>query len=174
MDRRLAFLVACLVMPAWAAADIYRCQIDGRTTFRDRPCPAGQAGELPSASASGWAGCYRVETHGYETGKVTDLMRVSGNAGHYQLDVPNAPSGGPQGIALRRATVTELGLMGKNLKAEALDGLVADSQDHAQVFMGLFKVRDEYRDAKYFFFGYFSSGWATPTTCTAAPKAPSR
>jgi hypothetical protein len=35
--------------------------------------------------------------------------------------------------------------------------------------IGLYKGRDEYRDIRYFFFGYMANGWAKAVPCPPAP-----
>jgi hypothetical protein len=50
MMRVLAPLLAfCLFLPAAQAQPVYKCRVDGKSSYSDRPCPGGQGQTLPPA-----------------------------------------------------------------------------------------------------------------------------
>ena len=74
--RRLSFLTsllaaAALCAPAAHAADaVYKCRIDGKLSYSDRPCPEGQGQALPPPSAGIPVG----DTAGVATGDSRTLL----------------------------------------------------------------------------------------------------
>lgn len=41
MKHHVPYLLALILLPAWSAAQVYRCQSDDVTIFSDQPCDAG-------------------------------------------------------------------------------------------------------------------------------------
>ena len=169
MFSRNALALICLLVSTAAQAEIYRCEIDGRTTYRDRPCPAGEQQSTALAAKPAFDGCYTIDTAGWESGRRTDLMRFSGSAGHYTMTsvTPSGQKSDP--LPMRRAAPNELRDATRLLQFEVFDGMVlvvpAGTPNQPALPIGLYKGRDTYRDVKYFFFGFLSNGAAKPVPC---------
>jgi hypothetical protein len=169
MSPRNTLPLICLLASATAQADIYRCVIDGRTTFRDKPCPPGELQSTTRDANPVIEGCFVVETPGWESGRQTELMRFGGSAGHYTMS--SAVPSGPQSavVPMRRATAAELRDAARLLKLEVTDAMVwvvpPGTPNQPALPIGLYKGRDAYRDVSYFFYGFFSSGPAKPVPC---------
>lgn len=169
MRPRQAFPLLCLLATTTVQAEIYRCEIDGRTTYRDRPCPAGEKHSMKSAPAKAWEGCYAIEVAGWESGRSVSLMRITGSGGQYTLsDLPET-SRKPTTLPTRRATPGELRDATRGLGFEVFDALVmivpAGTPNQPAIPIGLYKGRDAYRDIRYFFFGFLGNGPAKPAPC---------
>jgi hypothetical protein len=51
MFRFIPFLAACALCPAALAQTIYKCSIENKVSYGDRPCPGGGTVELPAPPA---------------------------------------------------------------------------------------------------------------------------
>ena len=169
MLPRIALVLTCLLAGTAAQADIYRCVIDGRTTFRDKPCPPGEQPSTTHGSNPVIEGCFAVESAGWESGRQAELMRFGGSEGHYTMS--SATPAGPQSavVPMRRASAAELRDAARLLKFEVIDAMVwvvpPDTPNQPALPVGLYKGRDAYRDLSYFFYGFFASGPAKPVPC---------
>ena len=166
---RLACLLAVATLatlrPEPAQAEIYRCTIDGQLTFRDAPCP-GQPATPPNAPMQ--AGCYLVDAPGWESGRQTFTMKISGTGiGRYLFTEPGDPSNTK--LPMRIATADELRTAAKVLDFAPDAALVIevpkDTPNMPQVSLGLYRGRNPYRDTTYFFLGYLANGVARPVAC---------
>jgi hypothetical protein len=169
MSPRNTLALICLLVSTAVQADIYRCVIDGRTTFRDRPCPPGEQQSTARDAKPAWEGCYAIETSGWESGRRTDLMRFAGSAGHYTMTSVTSAGQKSDSLPMRRAAPDELRDAARLLQFEVSDGMVlvvpAGTPNQPALPIGLYKGRDAYRDIKYFFFGFLSNGPAKPVPC---------
>ena len=169
MYPRNVFAPLCLLATTTAQAEIFRCTIDGRTTYRDRPCPPGELQATRPGSKSALEGCFALETSGWEGGRSTSLMRIANSAGHYTMTSLDDKGRDTAVLAMRRATPAELRDATRLLEFDAIDGLVlvvaAGTPNRPALPIGLYKGRDAYRDLRYFFYGYLSNGWAKPASC---------
>jgi hypothetical protein len=169
MLPRIALVLTCLLAGTAAQADIFRCVIDGRTTFRDKPCPPGVQQSKSRDANPVIEGCFAVDTPGWESGRHTELMRFGGSAGHYTMS--SAVPAGPQSavVPMRRATPGEILDATRLLGFEVTDGMVLvvppGTPNQPALPIGLYRGRDAYRDLGYFFYGFFSSGPAKPVPC---------
>ena len=169
MIRKYTLALACLLTSTAVHAEIYRCVIDGLTTFRDRPCPPGEQQSTAPSAKSALDGCFSIETSGWESGRVTTLMRIGGSADHYTMTDVTKPGQGAAPLPLRKATSGELRDATRLLQFEVSDAMVmvvpAGTPNQPALPIGLYKGRDAYRDAKYFFFGFLANGPAKPAAC---------
>jgi hypothetical protein len=169
MLPRIALVLACLLAGTSAQADIFRCMIDGRTTFRDKPCPPGEQQSTTGNMNPVIAGCFAIDFAGWESGRQTEVMRFGGSEGHYTMDSPTPA--GPQSavVPMRRATSAELRDAARLLKFDVTDAMVwvvpPGTPNQPALPIGLYKGRDAYRDLGYFFYGFLSSGPAKPVPC---------
>lgn len=166
------FALATLVVlrPAVTQADIYRCTIDGRLTFRDAACPTQPA---PAPGTPIQLGCYLVDAPGWESGRQPFVVKIGAGGGDkYVMTEPGNTA--QTSLPMRRATPDEL------RAADAVLHLAADSAIVMEVPkgtpnmpalpIGLYRGRNQYRDASYFFFGFLANGAARPVACPTAPK----
>jgi hypothetical protein len=152
-----------------AQADIYRCVIDGRTTFRDKPCPPGEQQSTTREAKPAIEGCFAIETAGWESGRQTELMRFGGSPGHNTMSSV-VPTGQQSTVLpMRPASSGELRDAARLLKFEVTDGMVLvvppGTPNQPALPIGLYKGRDAYRDVSYFFFGFLANGPAKPVPC---------
>jgi hypothetical protein len=167
------FKLACLLAlaalgtfrPAVARADIYRCTIDGRLTFRDAPCPNQPAAPPGTVIAEG---CYEVDAPGWESGRSRFVLKFS-TAGKGRLAMTEPASDGKASVPMRRATPEELRAASALLKFAADAAVVMEvpkgMPNQPAIPIGLYRGRDQYRDDRYFFFGFLANGWARPVAC---------
>lgn len=163
-----AALALGLLLPALAGAEIYRCTIDGRLTFRDKPCPDQPAQAAAAAPGAAMLGCYRLETAGWESGRQVSILRfLADGPGQYAMVSPDDPA--KTRLPMRRATPEELRLAGTALRFPATDGLVMvvpkDTPNMPALPLGLYKGTDAYRDTVYFFYGFMANGSARQVEC---------
>jgi len=161
----MALVVMALLRPAVARADIYRCTIDGRLTFRDAPCPS-QPAPVPGTAIA--QGCYLVNAAGWEGGRQPFTVKITATGNdRYLMTEPGSAAN--SSLPMRRATADEL---------HAADGMLGIAPDSALVMVipkgtpnmpalpiGLYRGRNQYRDATYFFFGFLANGAARPVPC---------
>jgi len=71
--RLLAILLSLLCLTAAQAAQpVYKCRVDGKPSYSDRPCPGGQGETLPPAPAGIPVG----DTAGVTTGDSRTLLEL--------------------------------------------------------------------------------------------------
>ena len=169
MASKKTLALICLLASGAAHAEIYRCVIDGLTTFRDRPCPPGEPQSTSPTTKAPIDGCFSLEIPGWESGRSTALMRIAGSAGHYTMTEVTKPGQGSPPLPMRRARSGELRDATRLLEFEVSDGMVvvvpASTPNQPALPIGLYKGRDAYRDIKYFFFGFIANGPAKPVAC---------
>ena len=153
-----------------APADIYRCTIDGRITFRDAPCPS-QPVPVPGTPIQ--QGCYMVDAAGWESGRQPFMVKMSaaGN-GRYLMTEPGSAAN--SSVPMRRATADELQAADAMLRFAADSAIVLEvpkgTPNMPALPIGLYRGRNNYRDATYFFFGFLTNGAARPVACPLSPK----
>ena len=159
-------VLAMLVYSASASADIYRCQINGHTTFRDRPCQ--RAEPAPAQPADAMTGCYRVDAPGWESGRNVYVVKIAAKGGgRFEWTDPTVKTA--PAIPMRRASAQELLLVTKLLRFPATAGMVMDvpkqTPNQPPVPLGLYKGKDDYLDTVYAFYGFLANGMAKRTSC---------
>jgi len=166
------FAVAAVVVlrPAVARADIYRCMIDGRLTFRDAACPT-QPAPVPGTPIE--QGCYLVDAAGWESGRQPFVVKISASGSDkYLMTEPGSTA--QTSLPMRRATPDELRAADAVLRLAADSAIVLvvpkGTPNMPALPIGLYRGRNQYRDATYFFFGFLANGAARPVACPTAPK----
>lgn len=169
MFRRHVLALICLLAGTATHADTYRCVIDGRTTFRDKPCLPGEQQSTTGDSRPTMDKCYAVEMAGIEGGRQTELMRIDGSDGRYTMSSVQPGGSKPAVVPMRRATSAELRDAARLLKLEVTDAIVmvvpAGTPNQPAIPIGFYQWRDAHRDPVFFFYGFFSSGPAKPVPC---------
>jgi hypothetical protein len=90
MKGLIAF--CALTLMAWtgtdAHAEMFKCMKNGRPSFQETPCAAGEAeSRIGTARPSGWEGCYEVTFSRWEGGpKPPETMQVRRDSGGLVLD----------------------------------------------------------------------------------------
>jgi hypothetical protein len=161
----LALGSLCALRVDSAHAEIYRCTIDGRLTFRDAPCP-GQPAPPPGSPIQ--PGCYQVDYAGWESGRQLFIVKIDAAAdGKLRMTEPGDAS--KSSLPMRRASADELRSTGRLLGFAADSGLVmevpAGTPNQPALPIGLYRGRNPYRDASYFFYGFLANGFARPVAC---------
>ena len=161
------FAVTALVAlgPTKAQADIYRCMIDGRLTFRDAACPTQPA---PVAGTPIQQGCYMVDAAGWESGRQPFMVKISAKGSdRYLMTEPGSTA--QTSLPMRRATPDELRAADAVLRLAADSAIVMEvpkgTPNMPALPIGLYRGRNQYRDAAYFFFGFLANGAARPVAC---------
>jgi hypothetical protein len=151
--------------PAVGQADIYRCMIDGRLTFRDAACPT-QPAPVPGTPIQ--QGCYMVDAAGWESGRQPFMVKIS-NQGSDKYVMTEPGSTSKASLAMRRATADELRTADAVLRMAADSAVVLEvpngTPNMPALPIGLYRGRNQYRDATYFFFGFLANGAARPVAC---------
>jgi hypothetical protein len=163
--RWLALATVVALAPAPAPADIYRCTIDGRLTFRDAPCPTEAA---PPPGTPIRLGCYLVDSPGWESGRQSFILKIS-STGHDKYQMTEPADAGKSTLAMRRATPDELRAVGTLLHFASDSAVVLDvakgTPNMPAVPIGLYRGQNQYRDATYLFFGFLANGLARAVPC---------
>jgi hypothetical protein len=168
MQIRTPLAMALAMLSCLAHADIYRCTIDGRLTFRDKPCPDQKAQDGSTAATPAMAGCYEVSSAGWESGRQVFVIRIApAGAGKFSMVQQPDPSGTT--LPMRHATAQELLAAKQLLKFPAEEAIVMEvppgTPNMPAIPIGLYRGLDQYRDATYFFFGFLANGAAKPVAC---------
>jgi hypothetical protein len=72
MMRVLLLLAACLLPAASHAQSVYKCTVDGKTSYADRPCAQGASKPLPPPPA----GISAADTMGPQGGDARTLLEL--------------------------------------------------------------------------------------------------
>ena len=168
MHRRVLLIVVGAGFALAAQAEIYRCVIDGRTTFRDRPCAPAESQSAVVQASDKMAGCYEVDSPGWESGRQFATINLTATApGKFVLWQPG-PDPNTK-VPMRRASATELRDATRLLQFTVTDAIVmevpAGMPNQPAIPIGLYKGLDEHRDPTWFFFGFMSNGRAKPVAC---------
>ncbi len=182
MRSREAWLliVTAVVYPLVAAADIYRCEIDGKITFRDRPCPqAAEQAVIEKGSPGIPMGCYVMDAQVFWGRPTTLVLRVERGAdtafGVSILEQEGTPKDKVDSIGMRLAAPTELRRASGFLKAPVSRGIVmsaasgwpASTETQLPLPLGVYQTEDAYRDRIYYAYLGLAKGLARPADCPA-------
>ena len=168
MHRRILLATVAAGFAIAAQAEIYRCVVDGRTTFRDRPCAPAESQSTVTQGSDKMAGCYEINASGWESGRNIFTINLSTTApGKFVMTQPGPDPNSR--VPMRRASTTELRDATRLLQFAVTDAIVmevpAGTPNQPAIPIGLYKGLDEHRDPTWFFFGFMSNGRATPVAC---------
>jgi hypothetical protein len=168
MHRRVLLAALAAGFTLAAHAEIYRCVIDGRTTFRDRPCASAASQSMVAQANDKMAGCYEVNSPGWESGRQIYTINLSATAPGKFVLWQSGPDPNTK-VPMRRARATELRDATRLLQFSVTDAIVmevlAGMPNQPAIPIGLYKGLDEHRDPTWFFFGFMSNGRARPVAC---------
>ncbi len=77
MRRRILWAAVATGFAIAAQAEIYRCEMDGRTTFRDRPCAPTESQSTVKQPSDSMTGCYEVNAPGWESGRNIYTLKLT-------------------------------------------------------------------------------------------------
>lgn len=168
MHRRILLAAMATGFAIAAQAGIYRCVIDGRTSFRDRPCAPEESQSTVAQATDRMEGCYQVNGSGWESGSQVFTINLASTApGKFTLTQPGPDS--KARVPMRRADGAELREATRLLKFTVTDAIVMEvppgTPNQPAIPIGLYKGLDEHHDPAWFFFGFMSNGSAKPIAC---------
>ena len=168
MQRRILLAAMATGFAIAAQAEIYRCVIDGRTTFRDRPCASAESQSMVVQATDKMAGCYEIDSPGWESGRQIYTINLSATAPGKFVLWQSGPDPNTK-VPMRRASAAELRDATHFLGFAVTDAIVmevpAGMPNQPAIPIGLYKGLDEHRDLTWFFFGFLSNGRAKPVAC---------
>lgn len=159
---RLFILLFAILPFAASAADVYRCQINGRTEYQNKPCDAAAtSSQLQAEPRSDLIGCYRPEETKSDTWRVARGTKspfvLSSMTGDRKAEVP-----------LKVASPAELTALSDG-SIQFLSGLSVSWPPNATNTkpLGVYRVRERGGKEGFIALLYMSAGYVTPVKCDA-------
>lgn len=132
-----------------AAAEIYRCTVKGKISFRDKPCAPNERQTRLSQSGA-LAGCYTIDDSPiWDGGSGSWLVRIGASGADYELrEIRSAEDKGETGrevasVPLRRATLEELDTVAAQMRLKVTSGFVLQLPATDGKVYGLFNSWDD-------------------------------
>ena len=109
-----------------------------------------------------------VDAAGWESSRQPFMVKISATGSDkYLMTEPDSTS--QTSIPMRRATADELHATDAVLRLAADSAIVMEvpkgTPNMPALPIGLYRGRNQYRDATYFFFGFLANGAARPVAC---------